>query len=286
LSEANVTIRADQPTADVTPERPGREPFVPRGQTRGSRSPWLVHGPPGEGDFVIFGFHYPGVGTVSSYREWPRQIGTGVFCPLQPPGREDRFREPPVRSHRAYAESLAPDLAPHLARPYAFIGHCGAFPFMLETAFMLSELGLPTPRRLFASSWGAPQRGLYGPLSFVDLDEHDWVGEIQNMSRTRFGAELPEDLADVAAEALELDMRVQRTFRYSGQPPVPCPAVVIGWSADAIVPSEVVWPGWEECADASFVLLEGDHWEFLRCPSALLELIATEMSRAGQPDRS
>ena len=50
----------------------------------GERSPWLVHGPPGDGDFVVFGVHYPGVGASSSYRAWPRRIGTGAFCPPTP----------------------------------------------------------------------------------------------------------------------------------------------------------------------------------------------------------
>jgi surfactin synthase thioesterase subunit len=251
---------------------------TPSRQMAGSQSPWLVYGPPDDGDFVIFGLHYPGVGAVSSYREWPRQIGAGVFCPLQPPGREDRFHEPPLATHRAYAEALAPAVAEHLGRPYALIGHCGAFPYMLETTFRLQELGLPLPHRLFGSSWGAPHRGLYGRLNFADLDTLDVVAEIQAMCRHRFGAELPDDLAELTAEVLAADLRVQRTFRYSGRPRVPSRTVVFGWSADDVVPPQVVWPAWEECADVSFRLLEGDHWEFLRCPPALREAIEAEMA--------
>jgi hypothetical protein len=88
---------------------------------------------------------------------------------------------------------------------------------MLQTAAHLEKTGLPAPARLFAPSWGAPQRGLHGRLNFVDLDE--------------------------------------------------------------VVPAGEVWPGWQDCLDATFHLLEGDHWEFLRCPPSLLDLIEQEMTR-------
>jgi len=241
---------------------------------------WLVHGQPGDGDFLLFGFHYAGVGASSSYRHWPQRIGTGYFCPLQPPGREDRIREQPLGSHAEFAERLLPVLADHLDRPYAFLGHCGAFPYMLETTFQLRRHGLPLPRRLFASSWGAPHRGLYGRLNFLDLDEIDVSAEIQLICDAQLGHRLPDDLAELAGEMLLFDLRVQRTYRYGGDPRVPVPTVVIGWSDDEVVPPEEVRPGWDECADVTHHVLTGDHWEFLRCPPALRSLIGDEMATA------
>ncbi|HEX3786033.1 MAG TPA: thioesterase domain-containing protein [Pseudonocardiaceae bacterium] len=241
-------------------------------------NPWLLQGAPGPAEFVIFGFHYAGTGAGSSYRDWPQQIGSGWFCPLQPPGREDRIVEDPLPTQHAFAEQLAAAIRPYLDRPYAFVGHCGAFPYMLETTLHLAELGLPLPRRLFASSWGAPHKGLYGRLNFVDLDQLDIIAEIQQITQLRLGSPLPTDLVELAAETLMFDLRALRGYRYDGNPPVPCPTVVLGWTEDDIVPPEEVWPSaWDECSNASYHLLQGDHWEFLRCSPKLRAIIETEM---------
>lgn len=241
-------------------------------------TPWLVQGDPKQAEFVIFGFHYAGTGAASTYRAWPQRIGQGWFSPLQPPGREDRIREMPLGSHPAFAADLVDALADYLDRPYAFAGHCGAVTYMVETVLRLEALGLPLPRRLFASSWGAPHRGLYGRLNTLDLDQIDIVGELQCIAVQRFGSALPIALVDIAAETLMFDLRVQREYRYGGRPRIPCPVVVIGWTRDAVVPASVTWPGgWDECSDAEFRELDGDHWEFLKCPPALRELLEQEM---------
>jgi surfactin synthase thioesterase subunit len=250
-----------------------------------TKDKWLLHGPPGAGDYLVFGFPYAGVG-ASSYREWPRTIGTGRFCPLQPPGKENRSKEAVPVDHAAFAEQLLDSLAPHLDRPYALIGHCGAFPYMLSTTQRIQALGLPLPRRLFASSWGAPQRGLYGRLNFVDLDTVDMVAEIQDIGK-RLGRPVMPELAELSAEFMLDDLRVQRGYRYDGVERVPVPVTVLGWTEDDVVPADGVFPGWTECADATYQLLPGDHGAFLRAPDVLRELIEHEMTAgpAGRADQ-
>jgi surfactin synthase thioesterase subunit len=241
-----------------------------------AQSRWLLNGVPAGGDFVVYGFPYAGVG-ASCFREWPRELGSGVFCAVQPPGRENRIREETIGSHQEFAEGLADALAEHTDRPYAFAGHCGAFPYMLQTVFELGRRGLPAPRRLFASSWGAPHRGLYGRLNFVDLDNVDMVAEIQEIC-VRLSRPVPPELAEMAAENMLVDLRVQRVYRYSGVPRVPVPVTLVGWSADDVVPPDVVWPSWDECADVTYHLLDGDHGAFLRGSAELFDLIRREMT--------
>jgi surfactin synthase thioesterase subunit len=256
------------------PEQPGTGPAT-------LTTPWLFDGEPGDGDFLLFGFHYAGTGAASTYNSWPRRIGAGLLCPLQPPGRESRIQEEPSGSHLAFAEDLAGALSPHLDRPYGFVGHCGAFPYLLETAFALARNGAPPPLRLFASSWGPPHHGPYGRLNLVDLDQLDLMAEIQNISLARLGVTLTPDMAEFAAETLLVDLLLQRTHSYSGHPRVPCRTIVVSWGDDAVVPPELTERGdWAECADVSFHRIDGDHWEFMRCPRELQDLIATEMASA------
>jgi surfactin synthase thioesterase subunit len=247
-------------------------------------SRWLLRAIPPDAAFLVFGFHYAGTGAASTYRDWPERIGDGALCPIQPPGRETRIADDAVRDIGQFAEELAAALRPHLDRPYAFVGHCGALPYMAATALALAGIGGPAPDRLFASSWGAPHLGPYGRLNFVDLASVDLDSEIDAVTMARFGQVLPPDVKEIVAEVLMVDLQLLRSYRYTGEPVLPGPVVVVSWSDDRIVPAEQVWPSsWAECAEATHVALPGDHWEFLRGPSALLELIADRMTTRPGP---
>jgi surfactin synthase thioesterase subunit len=237
---------------------------------------WILRPIPAEGDFLVFGLPYAGTG-ASSFNRWPHRFGAGRFCAVQPPGRENRLDEAVVGSHREYAERLVEAIGAELTRPYALIGHCGSVPYLLETAVHLERCGLPAPRRLFASGWGAPDRGLYGRLNFVDLAETDMVAEVEELAAA-LGVRPHPEFIELAAETMTADLLVQRGYRPSALPGRDVPVLVIGWTEDVVVPPDVVWPGWEECAAATFHLLPGDHWEFLRFPRALRDLIEHEMT--------
>jgi surfactin synthase thioesterase subunit len=244
-------------------------------------NPWFLNGTPGGNAFLLFGFPYAGTGAVASYREWPERIGEGQLCPLQPPGRESRTADEPVEDFGEFVSRLADALSPYADRPYAFVGHCGAMPYMADTALALVRAGHAAPVRIFASSWGAPHKGLYGRLNFADLDTLDINAEIDTTAIARFGFTLPPDLREVVAEILMADLRLIRGYAYGGDPVLPCPVDVISWSADDVVPPETVWPSsWSECAEATHHVLAGDHWEFLRGRPALTDLIAERMAAA------
>lgn len=241
---------------------------------------WFLQPPPQGGEFIVFGLPYAGTG-ASSFGAWPRRIGGGLFCGVQPPGRENRLNEPVPASHQEFAlglvEALTEALRGEEERPYALLGHCGAVPYLLQTAGELEKQGLPLPRRLFASSWGAPDQGLYGPLNFVDLETVDLVAEI-NALCAAMGRSIEPELAEIAAETMKADLVVQRGYRYADTARTSAPVSVICWTKDEVVPARMVWDGWQRCADASRHIIEGDHWELLRGPAELLDLIEREMT--------
>jgi surfactin synthase thioesterase subunit len=228
--------------------------------------------PPTSDTRILYCFPYAGVG-ASSYRQWPRHIGDVQICALQPPGRENRIREAPHLTHAAFAADLADALAPHLDREYYFAGHCGAVPFALDTIDELNRRGLRLPTRLIASSWGAPQRGLYGRLNFVDLQTVDLVAEVGALFG-RAGAPIRADFAELAARVLRTDLEVQRDYHFAPDRYVPCPVTVVAWTHDDVVPPDVVEPDWAQCADVTFELLPGEHLDFLSCPDVLRDALA------------
>ena len=243
---------------------------------------WLVP-PPEPAGRILFCLPYAGVG-ASSYRQWPRRFGDVQVCALQPPGRENRMRESPHRSHAAFATDLADALTPYLEREYFVAGHCGAVPFALDTIAELDRRGLPLPARLIASSWGPPHRGLYGRLNFVDLDTVDLVAETASLFGTA-GAPVRADFVELAARVLRTDLEVQRGYRFEPGRKVPCPVTVVAWTRDDVVPPDVAFPGWEECADATRVLLDGAHLDFLRCVDVLRDAMYRWLGEAPAADR-
>ena len=232
---------------------------------------WLVRQIPDSADMVLFGFPYTGMG-ASTYAGWPAQIGPVAVAALQPPGREGRIRERAHRTHAAFAGDLVAALRPYTSRPYLLAAHCGAVPYAVQTLLHLDAAGLPLPRYVLLSSWGAPHRGLYGRLNHVDLASLDVRAEVSAIARG-MGRSLPPDLAEIVADALREDLEIQRGYRYEPGRPLPCPIQVVAWTADDVVPPGEVRPGWEECGAVRYTELDGDHRAFLLCPPSLRQLV-------------
>ncbi|MGH3761694.1 thioesterase II family protein [Actinophytocola sp.] len=233
---------------------------------------WFLRPVPAEATAALLCFPYAGVGG-SSYRDWPATIGGMTVVPLQPPGRENRIREPRPETHQEFARSLAAALSLLDGKEIAFFGHCGAVPFMLATAFELAAAGAPLPAWIMASSWGAPQAGLYGPLNFVDLETYDFTTEVVEIA-AGLGMRMSPELVGMAAEVFRHDHVVQRRYRYPTPQRVPVPVAAVGWSADDVVPPDVATTGWDEVATTRSFVLTGAHGDFLRCPENLQHLVA------------
>ncbi len=240
---------------------------------------WLLKPPPDDAHTLLFGFPYAG-GGASLYRQWPDRIGPAWFCPLQPPGREHRFRATPLRTHAEFAGSLVEFLGRYAGRRLVFFGHCGGVPLALSTVLALQDHGLPLPDRVIASGWGPPHRRLYGRLNFVDLATADLGAEVSSLF-TRLGVPVRADFVEVAAQILRVDLELHRPYRYDASRFLPVPATVIGWTDDDVVPPAEVCHGWEECAEVRYEVLTGEHFAFTRCPPHLVELLTREM--AGDP---
>lgn len=135
-----------------------------------TKTRWLLRQPDPEAGTRLFCFPYSGCG-ATMYERWPRRLGDVEICLVQPPGRQNRIREPHYQTYEQFAAELIESLSPHLDRPFAFFGHCsGALPGA-EITRQLAAAGLPLPRRLFVSAQVAPHDGPYGRLLGLERDE-------------------------------------------------------------------------------------------------------------------
>ncbi|MHB1946559.1 MAG: beta-ketoacyl synthase N-terminal-like domain-containing protein [Gammaproteobacteria bacterium] len=105
----------------------------------------------------LFCFPYGG-GGASIYRQWQNDLPEDIeVCPIQLPGREDRFDEKPIGNMDTLIENLVENLQPELNIPFAFFGHSFGSLIAFELARSLRKRGLPMPMHLFVSAFPDPR---------------------------------------------------------------------------------------------------------------------------------
>lgn len=233
----------------------------------------------------LFCFPYSGLG-ASMYNRWPRRIsddGSDVeVCLLQPPGRENRLREPHFGTYEELAEQLGESLEPYLDRPYGFFGHCGGALAALATAVLIADSPLPDPTCLFVSSQVAPHEGPYG--RFLSMTDDELIVELAELTRA-MGGEPQPDILSMSLGVLRSDVTANQRYRLDEPVVLPSDVRAIGWQDDREIRPEQMtgWPAYAAGGRFHQVVLPGAHHEFLDAPAALRREFADGLSRT--PER-
>ena len=202
-----------------------------------------------------------------------------VRPPIQPPARENRIREPHYETYEALAAERRGILSAVPRPAVRFFGHCGGALPAVELAYQLGQTGLPTPRRVFVSSQVAPQDGPYGRL--LTLGPAELADELSRLVVRLGGTPIPK-LIDLGVDLLSQDLEANRRYRPSIRRSLPGGITVIGWSDDHEIPLSLM-SGWRELSDdCRYVMLPGDHYDFLGAPSALLAEFERDLAPVGR----
>ncbi|MFF0745353.1 thioesterase II family protein [Streptomyces sp. NPDC004111] len=241
---------------------------------RAKEPKWLLRKPDPEAAARLFCFPYSGCG-ASMYHRWPRRIGDVEVCLVQLPHRESRVREPHYGTYEELAGPLMEHLLPHLDRPFGFFGHCGGALPGVELAIRLHEEGLPVPRQLFLSSQVAPQDGPYG--RFLDMTDDELAVQLGELITSLGGTPDPR-LVRLGLGLLGQDLEANRRYHRADPVVLPSGITVVGWTEDREIPMDLMggWKAWSR--DCRQVLLEGEHYDFLHAPRALLDLFSAGLS--------
>lgn len=244
-----------------------------------TKTRWLLRRPDPAAGVRLFCFPYSGSG-ATMYDRWPRRLGDVEICLVQPPGRQNRIREPHYGTYERLAADLIEHLSPYLDRPFGFFGHCsGALPGV-EVTRQLAAAGLRLPRRLFVSSQVAPHDGPYGRL--LELSREQLRGELADII-VNMGGQPTDTLLDLGLDLLVKDVEANRRYTVPQPLDLPCGVTVIGWRDDQQIPVQLMG-GWRESsADCRYVLLDGGHFAFLAAPAALLAALTRDLA-AGDDD--
>jgi surfactin synthase thioesterase subunit len=251
--------------------------------TAGITGKWLLRTPSAVSRERLFCFPYSGAG-ASMYNQWPRYAGSTEICPLQLPGRENRMREPLFTTYEELATGVADGLMNYLDRPFGFFGHCGGALAAFATARHLERSCAVSPSCLFISSQVAPHEGPFG--RFLTMTADQLRTELTSLT-IALGGQPTEAGTDLSLSVLQSDISANRRYRLATPEPLQSHLYAIGWAEDAEVPHALM-AGWSaySAADSFYrVVLDGQHYSFLRGPIALMDIFRRGFARAERARR-
>ena len=248
-------------------------------------SPWFTSGKnQAQTHLRMFCFPYAG-GGAAIYRGWESYVPPGVeILAIQPPGRGNRFREPPFDRLNHLVAATADAMEPFLDLPFVLFGHSlGAF-VSFELAHLLgSQFGIKVPH-LFVSGARAPQlrRNRH---NIHDLPEDEFITELKTLNGTPPEVLENPELMHMISKTLRADFAVAETYSSSHAEPLHCPITVFGGLDDTLAAREDL-EAWRVHTTSSFDLyqLPGDHFFIHTSHSLILRIVSRELTRLIRQD--
>jgi surfactin synthase thioesterase subunit len=227
----------------------------------------------------LFCFPFAG-GGASAYTGWTAYFPHNIrVCPIQYPGREDRWGEPGFDTLESLVETMADDLAPHWHGRFAFLGHSFGALVAFELARVLHRRGLTTPARLFISAVRAPQ--LPPKESIHELPEQDFLDKLCEFNGMPDAVMQSPELLLVVLPIIRKDFRLFEQYRFQSAEPIPIPISVFGGLKDENVPVAdlLAWSGQTSKAFRSR-FLEGHHFFLFESQSKVVSYIVEDLEAA------
>ena len=171
-------------------------------------------------------------GGASVYRTWGSQLpGSVEVCPVQLPGREERYGEPAFTSVIGLARAVSREMTPFLDRPYALFGHSMGALLAFEVARSLRHSKTPAPVALWLAAYQAP----HAPLARApihQLPDNRFIEEIRRFQGTSEAVLENQELMAFVLPILRADFQACDTYRYAPEAPLGCPIVMYGGRDD------------------------------------------------------
>lgn len=245
-------------------------------------NPWLPYGEPSTSDTRVFCFPHAG-GSAVSYADWPGLVNGVTVCPVQPPGRSERFRETAHLSVESYVDALLSRLGHQFTGRYAFFGHSVGALVAYRLTRRLRALGATPPVHLFVSGRAAPHLPYTRP-PLRDLPAAELVVYLRRMGGTPDVFLDEPALLDVFLPVLRADFTVNETYRHEPGLPLPIPLTAFGGADDLRASTEELH-AWGALTGAAFAVhtYPGGHFYLEQHASSVLDVIASGARSDGKP---
>jgi surfactin synthase thioesterase subunit len=251
---------SDETVGDVTGNS------VMRGDLTGRWLPYRAQAGAARAALTLYCLPHAG-GSASVYRQWLGKLPGVAVQPVQPPGRENRWREPPHERMRPLvsevADVVAADARERLPQggPYAVYGHSMGALVAFELLREIRRRGEPGPVHLFVSGCVAPHTPFDDGPPVRDMTRPEVVDTLRRLGGTPEWLLSDPSVLDMIIPATRADFSVKETHTYLPEPPLDVPITAFPSTNDPRASQELV-ARWREQTTARFELhtLVGGHF--------------------------
>jgi surfactin synthase thioesterase subunit len=223
-------------------------------------------------------FHHAG-GASSAFAGWADRLRPWAeVVPVQLPGRERLISEPRRTDMTELTSWLAVELGPLLRPPYACYGHSMGATIAFSLLQRQVAAGRPPPVWLAAGAAAPPHanRVLTEVTELPDAELAEVLIGIGGMSPELRGHPAWVEAAVSLARA---DLRLNSSYQYADEPPLPCPIHVFTGESDPLVTAADA-RGWARHTSAGCTLhtVPGGHFFQRESADVLLPELARLLS--------
>lgn len=233
---------------------------------------------------TLFCLPHGGAG-ASAYRPWSAHLPAHVeLVPVQLPGRETRFAEPPACSTDDVVDALLGPLLARTGDDYALFGHSLGALLAYELAHAATTAGRP-PAHLFVSGHPAPHLPRPAGVVVHELPDEELMSYVASQNGTPATLLQYPDLMRSLLPTLRADFQICETYRYSARSPLPHPITAIGGAEDPNAsPKDLL--AWRELTTGHFTsrLFPGGHFYLLDFTNLVIDTVVAELTRATSSD--
>lgn len=231
----------------------------------------------------LFCFPYAG-GGASIYRPWGAALAPEIdVWPVQLPGRENRFRDPPVRDLTALVAQIATAIEPYLEAPFALFGHSMGALLAYELSRALRRRRSREPIHLIVSGREAPHIPS-ARMAPRDASDQAFIEVLQRLNGTPPEALAHPELSRLFLPIVRADLEAHEDYTHDPGDPLDCPITAFGGVDDPEV-SHADLDAWRHHTRRPFAmrLFPGDHFFLRHEPTPVLraldEVLRPEIER-------
>jgi surfactin synthase thioesterase subunit len=225
----------------------------------------------------LFCFSHAG-GSASSFSSWSTSLPLEIeVCPVQLPGRENRFREAPFTQLSPLVQTLSQVILPYLNLPFAFFGHSMGALIGFELARELRRQYRKGPVHLFVSGYRAPHLPDPDP-PIHQLPESLFLEELRNLHGTPEQILQNAELMQIMLPFLRADFAVCETYAHIHEYPLDCPISAFGGREDSQLSYDELI-AWRDQTSSSFSLrmVPGNHFFLLNAQAHLWQAVLHDL---------
>ncbi|GII64828.1 thioesterase [Sphaerisporangium krabiense] len=220
-------------------------------------------------------FPYAGAG-AGFFRPWRGHDPEAVeVVPVQLPGREQRFTEPPYRDVHEAVDGLAGEVLDKLAgrsRVVVF-GHSLGAILAYEMAHRLQDVGGPAVAHLVVS--GSPGPGEVREKRATGLPDEEFLARVLEFAGYSHPALEDPTMRELLLPCLRADVEMHENYRPpASRPPLRAPITAVRGADDGLV-SRAELQGWATATGAEFHVAEmpGGHMYLVDSVAEILALV-------------